>query len=83
MEIKEIDPNDDNPFEEYLTAVAYTICSAYHQMHGHSPAQLIYGRDMFLPVDRRIDWEDSKKRKQERIQKSNAQENSKHIDHNF
>ena len=34
---KEINPDDDNPFEEYLTAVAYAICSAYHQMHGHSP----------------------------------------------
>jgi len=74
LDNKEIAEDNDDPFEEYLSAVAYAIRSAYHQTHGHSPAQLVYGRDMFLPVERKIDWEDIRKRKQERIRKSNARE---------
>lgn len=30
LDNKEIDPNDNNPFQEYLIAVAYVIHSAYH-----------------------------------------------------
>jgi hypothetical protein len=40
--------NNEDPFREYLSAaVAYALRSSYHQAHGHMPAQLIYGRDMF------------------------------------
>ena len=83
LDNKEIAEDNDDPFEEYLSAVAYAIRAAYHQTHGHSPAQLVFGRDMFLPVKRKIDWEDIRKRKQERIRKSNARENSNRIDHDF
>ena len=48
---KAINPDNDDPSEEYLTAVAYR--------------------------------EDIKKRKQERICKSNVHENSNRIDHDF
>ena len=51
LDSKEIDPDDNDPFEKYLSAVAYVICAAYYQTHGHSPAQLVFGRDMFLPVE--------------------------------
>jgi len=51
LDSKEIAHDDDDPFEKYLSAVAYAIRSAYHQTHGHSPAQLVFGRDMFLPVE--------------------------------
>ena len=50
LENKLIDVNKDNPFDEYLTALSYTIRSSYHQTHGHSPTQLVFGRDMFSPV---------------------------------
>ena len=83
LDNKEFNPDNDDPFEEYLSAVSYAICSAYHQTHDHSPAQLVFERDMFLPVEQKIDWEDIRKRKQERICKSNARENSNRIDHNF
>ena len=46
LDNKEIAGNYDDPFEEYLSAVAYAIRSAYHQTHGHSPVQLVFGRDI-------------------------------------
>ena len=56
LDNKDINPEDDDPFDEYITAVAYAICCAYHRTHGNSPGQLVFGQDMFLPVDRKINW---------------------------
>ena len=39
----DINPEDDDPFDEYITAVAYAICCAYHQSHGHSPVTRTIG----------------------------------------
>ena len=38
LEGTEIDPEDDDPFDEYLAAVLYAIRSAFHQTHGYLPA---------------------------------------------
>lgn len=45
MDHKDVDQEDDNPFDEYKTAEAHTTCSTYHQTHGHLLAQLVYGQD--------------------------------------
>jgi hypothetical protein len=66
-----------------LSAVSYALRSPYHQAHGHSPAQLIYGRDMFLPISVDIDWEAIKNRKQQKINKSNERENSSRVPHHY
>ena len=78
-----IDEDNDDPFEEYLSAVSYALRSSYHQAHGYSPAQLIYGRDMFLPISVDIDWEAIKNRKQLKINKSNERENSSRVPHQY
>ena len=56
LENKEIHPNEDDHFDEYLNTVSYVICSAYHQTHGYSRAQLIFCLDVFVPVSKTIDW---------------------------
>lgn len=33
----EIDPQDDNPFDEYILYISYAIRSAYHQTHCFPP----------------------------------------------
>jgi hypothetical protein len=76
-----IDEDKDDLFEEYLSAVSYTLRSSYHQAHGHSPAQLICSRDMFLPISVDIDWEANKNHKQQKINKSNERENSSRVPH--
>ena len=72
-----IDEDNEDPFDEYLTAVSYVIRSSYHQSHGHSPAQLVFKRDMFSPVSTEIDWNTIRNNKQIKINKSNDRENSK------
>ena len=79
LEDMDIDSDDPDPFEEYLTTLSYAIRSAFHKTHGHSPGQLVFGRDMFMPIDVPIDWTAIKERKQKTIQKSNERENSKRI----
>ena len=56
LERTHINVNELDPFDEYLTAVSYTIRSSYHQSDGHSPAQLVFGRDMFSPVLVYVNW---------------------------
>ena len=69
LEGTQIDEDEVDPFYEYLTAVSYTIRSSYHQ--------LVFGRDMFLPVSTDIDWNAIRANKQTKIDKNNARENSK------
>ena len=76
----EIDLEDDDPFNKYILSVSYAICSAYHQTHGFSPGQLVFGRGMFLDTRAEIDWDAIRERKQRKIQKSNEQENKNRID---
>ena len=79
----EINEDDEDPFEEYLAAAAYAIRCGFHASHGHSPGELIFGRDMFMPVNKSIDWDAIRERKQKAIQKSNERENSKRINHTY
>ena len=83
LEGTHIDEDEEDPFEEYLSAVSYAIRSSYHQSHGHSSAQLVFGRDMFSPVSVDVDWNAIRENKQMRINKSNARENSKRVPHTY
>ena len=69
LEGKEIDPTEEDPFEEELAAAAYAIRCGFHATHGHSPGELVFGRNMFLPVEAPVDWEELKQRKQKAIAK--------------
>ena len=59
----------------------YAIRSSFRQLHGHSPAQLVFGRDMFSAVSTDIDWTAIKENKQIKINKNNDRENSKRVPH--
>ena len=75
------DLHPEDPFEEFLTASAYAIRCAYHSTLGFSPAQLVFGRDMFMPIESDINWEKIREKKQKRIDKNNMRENAKRIPH--
>ena len=57
LDNKEIPKDKDDPFEEYLASVAYAIRASFHASKGHSPAKLVFGRDMFIPISRNINWD--------------------------
>ena len=83
LDDREIDPDEEDPFAEYLSNAAYAIRSSFHATHGHSPGELVLGRNMFLPVSTPVDWEEIKKRKQKAIAKSNQRENAKRIGYQY
>ena len=57
LDTKDIDKNDDDLFDEYLAMASYAIRSGYHATHGYSPGELVFGRNMFMPVYKKIDWD--------------------------
>jgi transposase InsO family protein len=74
---------DEDPWTPYLASVAWAVRSTYHTVLNATPGQLVFGRDMVLPIQFQADWARIKLRKQGTIDKSNAQENAKRIDHDY
>ena len=83
LENIEIDEDDVDPFEPYLTKAAYAIRGAHHATHGKSPCQLVFGRDIFMPINVETEWDEQTIRKQNKIAKSNQRENSKRTIHHY
>jgi hypothetical protein len=83
FELEERELDQSNPWDEFLTAAAYAIRSTHHTTLQASPAQLVFGRDMLLPVKFVADWTRIHLRKQQIINKSNERENNSRIDHKY
>ena len=75
--------NEDDPWTTYLASVAWAVRSTFHTVLNATPGQLVFGRDMVLPIQFQADWARIKLRKQETIDKSNKQENAKRIAHTY
>ena len=73
--------DENEPFQKFLTDTAYAIRSTYLAAQKATPAQLALGRDMALPADYEVDWDEITKRKQKRINDNNVRENKKRIEH--
>ena len=74
---------EEQTFEPFLTACAYAIRCAYHTTLKATPGQLVFGRDMILPIKFRADWALIARQKQEVIDKSNKRENLKRKEHEY
>ena len=72
FELEDVDINSNNQdlFEECLAMISYAIRRAFHKTHGHSSGQLVFGCDMFMPIDVPIDWIAIKEQKQKVFQKN-------------
>ena len=44
-----------DPWSGILAAASFSIHSTKHNMKGYSPVQLIFGRDMILPIKHTVD----------------------------
>ena len=58
LENIEIDEDDVDPFEPYLTKAVNAIRGAHHATHGISPCQLVFGRDVFMPINVDTEWDE-------------------------
>jgi transposase InsO family protein len=81
LEKRELDKHD--PWSEFLTAVGYAIRSTYHTTLEASPAQLVFGRDMMLPVTINADWTRIQQQRQKAMIRNNERENKSRIDHTY
>ena len=46
----------NNSWTVILSAEAFTIRSKANRQQGYSPGQLIFGRDMIIPIKHRVYW---------------------------
>jgi len=58
FDLDEGDLDEDDPWEEFLTAAtAYAIQSTVHTTLGATPGQLVLGSDMILLIEYQADWD--------------------------
>jgi len=66
----------EEPWEPFLTAVAYAVRTMYHTTLQATPGQLVFGQAMLLPARFKVDWAHIAQCKQDAINRSNQRENS-------
>jgi hypothetical protein len=82
-EIDGAELDKEHPWDSYLSSAALAIRSTYHTTLKASPAQLVFGRDMFLPITFHADWAALEQQRQKEIIKNNQRENASRKDHEY
>ena len=75
--------SERDPFGPFLAAAAFAVRSTFHTTLQATPAQLVYQRDMLLPIQHIADWALINERKQNEMNKNNERENRKRIRHTY
>jgi transposase InsO family protein len=73
LQEREMDAND--PRASFLASAAFAIRSTYHTTLGASPVQLVFGRDMLLPIKFKANWAEIRAQRQDKIRCNNEREN--------
>ena len=73
----------NDPWGHFPSAAAWAIRSTVHTMLDATPGQLVFGRDMLLPIQIKTDWARIRQRKQDIINVNNCKENAKCIEHKY
>ena len=81
--LNEVDLHPEDPWEEFITATAYALRATYNTTLKATPAQLVFGRDMILPISYEADWDAITARKQRKIDENCARENRKRLRHEY
>jgi cleavage and polyadenylation specificity factor subunit 1 len=83
FELESKDLDEENPFEEILAAVAWALRSTYHTVLDATPGQLVFGRDMLLPIQYKANWAAIALRRKEQIKRDNIRENKTRLPHQY
>jgi transposase InsO family protein len=79
--------NDEEFGEEDLRNVlqncAFAVRASFHTTLGATPGQLVFGRDMVLPIAYEANWESIHERRQKLIQENNRRENLNRVAHEY
>jgi hypothetical protein len=81
FELKNRDLNAHDPWRPFLSTVSWAIHSTYHTTLQATPGQLVFGRDMILPIQFQANWARIAQQKQDNVTRNNAKENAKRIAH--
>ena len=81
LESQQLDSKD--PWTRFLSATAFAIRSTYHTTLEATPAQLVFGRDMLLPVKFEANWAQLKMKRQQEMLRNNERENKSRIPHEY
>jgi hypothetical protein len=66
-----------------LASVAYPIRSIFHTTLKATPGQLVFGRDMVLPIKFMADWWAIEQQRQNEMGRNNRRENASRINHDY
>ena len=66
-----------------MDAAEFVIFSTTNRGKGYSLGQLIFGRDMTLPIKHRVDWELIRQQKQTQINRYNTRKNRHRVDYDY
>jgi hypothetical protein len=78
---REMDEKD--PWGPFLSSAAYEIRSTLHTTLKTKPAQLVFGRDMVLPIQFMADWGAVEQQHQKEMGRNNRRENASRISHDY
>jgi transposase InsO family protein len=76
---REMDEKDT--WGPFLSSAAYAICSTFHTTLKATPGQLVFGRDMVLPIKFLADWGAIEQKRQKLMGRNNRRENASRINH--
>ena len=79
--IKETYVNEDEQWLDILAAAKFTIRSMENLLKVYIPGQLVFGRDIIIPIKHTVGWLLICQRKQTKINKYNIRKNNIIIDH--
>ena len=81
LEAQQLESSD--PWTRFLSATAFAIRSTYHTTLEATPAQLVFGRDMLLPVKFEANWAQIKMKRQQEMLRNNQRENKSRVPHEY
>ena len=72
-----VDKND--PWKGILDAAEFSICSTTNRQKCYSPFQMIFGREMIVPIKHRVGYELILQQKQTQINRNNVRDNKHRV----
>ena len=81
FELEERETNEDDPCSEFLSAAAFAIRATHHATLEATPAQLVFSRDMILPMSMQANWARTREKRQDEMIRNDMRENRGRVAH--
>jgi acyl-[acyl carrier protein]--UDP-N-acetylglucosamine O-acyltransferase len=75
--------DEKDPWGPFLSSAAYAIRSTFHTTLKATPGQLVFGREMVLPIKCMVDWGTIEQQRQNKMGRNNRRENASRISHDY